>query len=113
MGYRNLRQCVEDLQRHGQLAVLDEVVDGSLEAAEIHRRVCASQGPAVWYRHVRNCRFTLVSNLFGTAERMRFIFRDTLETVRQLVQLKADPQAIWQRPWSFRRAPRAALNMLP
>ncbi|MFO0913969.1 MAG: UbiD family decarboxylase [Pirellulales bacterium] len=113
MGYRNLRQCVEDLHRHGQLVALDEPVDGYLEVAEIQRRVFAAGGPAVWFRQVKNCRFSLVSNLFGTAERMRFIFRDTLETVRRLIQLKADPAQLWQRPWSFRRAPWTALNMLP
>ena len=33
----------------------------------------------------------MVSNLFGTIDRVRYIFRDTLATVRRLVELKVDP----------------------
>ena len=31
----------------------------------------------------KGCRFPMVSNLFGTIERARFLFRDTLDSVRQ------------------------------
>ena len=113
MGYRNLAQCVEDLARHQQLVAWDEPVDGYLEAAEIHRRVFASGGPAILFRQVRGCQFPMVSNLFGTMERVRLMFRDTLDTVQRLVRLKVDPQELWKHPWFFRRAPRAALHMLP
>ena len=33
----------------------------------------------------------MVSNLFGTIERMHYLFRDTLDDVRRLVELKIDP----------------------
>jgi 4-hydroxy-3-polyprenylbenzoate decarboxylase len=84
-----------------------------LEAAAIHRRVFQAGGPAIYYARVKDCRFPLVSNLFGTIERTRFLFRDTLEAVRRLIELKVDPTAFWRKPWRFRSVPRVAWNMRP
>lgn len=113
MGYRNLQQCVQDLERHGQLIRLDDEVDARLEAAEIHRRVNRAGGPAVLFSRVRGCRFPMVSNLFGTIDRARFLFRDTLETVRRLIELKTTPERFWRQPARYWRMPRAAFTMLP
>jgi len=98
MGYRNLRECLEDLERTGQLVRIEQEVDGDLEVAEIQRRVYAAGGPAVYYSRVKGCRFPLVSNLFGTFERTRYLFRDTLERVKRLVELKGDPGAALRSP---------------
>ena len=62
-----------------------------LEAAEIQRRVYARGGPAVLFANVKGCRFPMVSNLFGTIERARYLFRDTYESVRRAIELKIDP----------------------
>ena len=91
MGYANLRECVADLERAKQLVRIEEEVDPDLEAAEIQRRVFQAGGPAVYYARVRGCAFPMLSNLFGTLERTRFLFRDTLAAVRHLVELKVDP----------------------
>ncbi len=53
MGYRTLRDCVDDLERHGQLLRIDVEVNASLEVAEIHRRVCAAGGPALLFTRVQ------------------------------------------------------------
>src|SRR5688572_14161142 len=113
MGYRNLRACVEDLQQTRQLIRIDSPVDPYLEAAEIHRRVCQAGGPAILFTNVTGCRFPLVSNLFGTLDRARFLFRDALEGVRRLVELKIDPSAFMRRPSRYLAAPRTALCMRP
>ena len=99
MGYRSLRACVDDLERHGQLVRIDAPVDAHLEAAAIHRRVHAAGGPALLFANVTGCRFPMVSNLFGTMERMRLMFRDALDGVERLVEMKAKPQAALARPW--------------
>jgi 4-hydroxy-3-polyprenylbenzoate decarboxylase len=101
MGYRTLRQCVDDLERHGKLVRVETAVDAHLEAAEIHRRVCAAGGPAVLLTRIRGCQFPMVCNLFGTMERARFLFRDSLEDVRHLVELKIDPIAALRHPLRF------------
>ena len=94
MGYRTLRQCVDDLAANGQLAVIDEPIDAQLEAAEIQRRVFCSGGPAVYFARVKGCRFPMLSNLFGTIERTRYIFRDSLDGLKRLVSLQVDPADI-------------------
>ncbi|MCA9122333.1 MAG: UbiD family decarboxylase [Planctomycetaceae bacterium] len=113
MTYRSLRKCVDDLQREGQLVLVDSVIDARLEAAEIQRRVYRSGGPALLFSNVRACRFPMVSNLFGTIERARFIFRDTYELVRRVIELKIEPNNLWQQPTRYWRAPLTALRMLP
>ena len=113
MGYASLRQCISDLERVGQLVRIEEEIDPNLEAAEIHRRVNRAQGPALYFARVKGSRFPMVSNLFGTMERMRFLFRDMLEAVRHLVELKADPAAFWKNPWRYRDVPRALWFLRP
>lgn len=113
MGYRSLRACVDDLQKHGHLVVLDEPVDPHLEIAEIQRRVYAHGGPAVLFTNVKDCRFPMLGNLFGSMDRARFIFRDTLETVRRLIELKIDPNQLFKSPLRYTGAPFGALRMLP
>jgi 4-hydroxy-3-polyprenylbenzoate decarboxylase len=113
MGYASLRACLADLERTGQLVRIDQEVDPHLEAAEIQRRVYQAQGPAVYYARVKGCAFPMVSNLFGTLERTRFLFRDTLAAVRHLVELKVDPAAFWRRPWYYRDVPRALWFLRP
>jgi 4-hydroxy-3-polyprenylbenzoate decarboxylase len=113
MGYASLRECVDDLARTGRLLRIDVEVDARLEAAEIQRRVFRAGGPALHFTRVKGCRFSMASNLFGTVERARFIFRDTLESVRRLVELKVDPGSLARRPLRYWRVPFTALRMLP
>ena len=108
MGYKSLRDCVTDLQRHGRLVRIDAEIDARLEVAEIQRRVCAAGGPALLFTRVRGCRFPMLANLFGTLDRARFVFRDSFESVRQLVKLKLDPAAALRNPWRYTGAARCA-----
>src|SRR3954467_11842420 len=98
MGYRTLRQCTNDLERNKQLVRIEAEVDARLEVSEIQRRVYAAGGPALLFTRVKGCRFPMVSNLFGTIDRARFMFRDSLERVRKLIEFKIDPTAALRRP---------------
>ena len=113
MGYTSLRQCVESLESQGELVRIEQPIDAHLEAAAIHRRVFAAGGPALLFTNVRDCKFPMVSNLFGTLKRSRLIFRDGLEAVSQLVDVKANPQSAMKRPWQYWKLPLHALTMLP
>ncbi|MET0396264.1 MAG: UbiD family decarboxylase [Longimicrobiaceae bacterium] len=113
MGYKSLEACVLDLERHGHLVRVREEVDPYLEMAAIHLRVFEHGGPAVFYERVRGSRFPAVSNLFGTLERSRFIFRDTLERVKALVDLKYDPVRALRSPLRYLPAARVATSALP
>lgn len=113
MGYRNLRACVQDLERHGRLLRIAGEIDAHLEAAEIQRRVYASGGPALLFERVRNCRFPMASNLFGTLDQARFLFRDTWDRVRRMIELRIDPLQLLRRPTRYLAAPWIGLTMLP
>lgn len=113
MSYRSLRAVVDDLARTGQLVRIETEVDARLEAALIQRRVYAAGGPAVYFARVRGCRFPMVANLFGSLERLRYIFRHTLASVERLVRLKVDPASAMRTPWQAVRGLPAAWHMLP
>lgn len=113
MGYRNLSQCVSDLQKNGHLLKIEQEVDANLEAAEIQRRVYLNGGPALLFNNVKGCSFPMASNIFGTLERARFIFRDTFENVKRAIQLKVEPEAALKNPLKYWRAPFIALQMRP
>ena len=113
MGYRFLSDCTNDLEKHGHLVRVDEEVDPNLEMAEIHRRVYASGGPAMLFTKVKGCKFPMVSNLFGTLDRARFIFRDTFENVQRAIQLKVAPEEALKNPLKYWKAPFIAWQMQP
>lgn len=113
MTYKSLYDCILDLEKHGKLVRIQQEVDPNQEMAEIHRRVFDAKGPAVFYEKVKGSPFPAASNLFGTMERTRFIFRKTLESVKKLVRLKADPSAALRAPWQYGGAMAAALHSLP
>ena len=108
MGYRNLRQCIQDLEARGQLVRIEQPVDPNLEAAEIQRRVFRAGGPALYFASVKGCRFPMVSNLFGTMDRVRYLFRDSLESVARMVELGVDPAALLRRPRLLLKVPWSA-----
>ncbi len=95
------------------LVRVSEGIDADLEAAEVHRRVYAAGGPALLFENVRNCRFPMASNLFGTMERTRFIFRDALAGVQTLIRLKKDPTELLRHPLRAPSVLRTLLSMRP
>ncbi|HNB57286.1 MAG TPA: UbiD family decarboxylase, partial [bacterium] len=113
MMYKNLSDCIADLERNGHLIRVNEEVDPYLEMAEIQRRVYQKQGPALLFTRVKGCRFPAVSNLFGTMDRTRFMFRHTLAAVQKLIELKVDPANLAKRPLRYAGVPFSALTMLP
>ncbi|MDX9710583.1 MAG: UbiD family decarboxylase [Trichloromonas sp.] len=113
MGYRNLASCVADLERTGQLRRIDAEVDANLEIGAIQRRVYRAGGPALLFTNVRGCPFPMLGNLFGTLERTRYIFRDTLKTIEALVALKVNPAHALKHPLAALRAPLGAWHLLP
>ncbi|MCZ6792871.1 MAG: UbiD family decarboxylase [Planctomycetota bacterium] len=113
MAYRSLGDSVLDLERAGRLVRVREEVDPYLEMAEIQRRAYVAGAPALLFENVKGCRFRAVSNLFGTMDRCRFLFRHTLERVKKIVELKAHPASFWRSPLRFASAPLTAAKSLP
>jgi 4-hydroxy-3-polyprenylbenzoate decarboxylase len=113
MSYDSLHDCIIDLEKHGHLVRISEEVAPNLEMAAIHRRVFAAGGPALYYENVKGSEFPAVSNLFGTLERSRFLFRENLERVKQLIALKHDPFSLIKNPLSIVSASKNARLALP
>jgi 4-hydroxy-3-polyprenylbenzoate decarboxylase len=113
VGYLNLRDCLTDLERTGQLVRIEREVDPHLEAAAIHRRVWKAAGPAVFYARVKGTPFPMVSNLFGTPKRLRFLFRDTIQSIEQLIELKTNPGAFRKNPLRYAGVPSAIWHTRP
>jgi len=110
--YQSLHQCIQDLDPHHLIRIPAEV-DPYLEMAEIHRRVFDAGGPALLFEKVKGSPFPALSNLYGTKERTTFLFRNTLEQVQRLIQLKADPSDFFRHPMRYLKTPSTALNGLP
>jgi 4-hydroxy-3-polyprenylbenzoate decarboxylase len=113
MGYKSLAECVSDLEKHGHLIRIKEEVDPYLEMAAIHMRVYDQQGPAILFERVKGSKFPAVSNLFGTLERSKFMFRDSLDQVEQLVNLRSDPVKALKSPLKLPGLAFTALTALP
>lgn len=113
MSYRSLRAAALDLEKNGQLIRVTEEVDPNLEIAEIHRRIFDQQGPAILFENVKGSPFPALSNLYGTFERTAFLFRHTLDKVQRVIELKADPTRLMQKPGRYLGAPFTALTALP
>ncbi len=87
----DLSSWTEELARAGELAVVEAEVDPDLELAEIHRRVIAAGGPALLFRRVKGSPWPLVTNLFGTRERvLRAFGRRPIEWIGELASLPRD-----------------------
>ncbi|MFZ5634131.1 MAG: menaquinone biosynthesis decarboxylase [Bacillota bacterium] len=70
MAYQDLREFVSDLERHGLLKRIKEEVDVNLEITEITDRVCKQGGPALLFENVRGYKVPVLTNAFGSLERM-------------------------------------------
>ncbi len=113
MGYKSLEECILDLEKHGHLIRVTEEVDPNLEMAAIHLRVHEAGGPALLFENVKGCKFRAASNIFGTKERAQFIFRDSIENVKKLVDVKSDPLKALRHPLENANTLLAGLKSIP
>ena len=113
MAYSSLEQCLLDLEKHGRLVRIKEEVDPLLEMATIHHRVYEAGGPALLFERVKGSRFRTASNIFGSLDRSRFIFRDTLDQMQKLIRIKNDPLTAIKKPFEHFGALIAGTKALP
>lgn len=111
--YQNLEECVLDLERHGHLVRIREEVDPYLEMAAIHLKVYEAGGPALLFENVKGSKFRAVSNLFGTIERSKFIFRSTWQAAENIIAMRNDPMKALKQPFKNIENGFAALKALP
>ena len=113
MNYSSLEHCLIDLEKNGHLIKVTEQVDPYLEMAAIHFRVYEAGGPALLFQNVKGSKYRAASNIFGSLERSKFIFRKTFRQVQQLIQLKNDPVNALKHPIRNAGAALAGLKAFP
>ncbi len=97
----NLQEFLQLLRKERELVDIEVEVDPHLEAAEIHRRVIASNGPALLFRRIKGSPFPVVTNLFGTNRRMNLAFSPRPEElIKKLTTLVTEffppsPAKLW------------------
>ncbi|MFC8688445.1 UbiD family decarboxylase [Brevibacillus porteri] len=111
--YQNLEECILDLERHGHLVRIREEVDPYLEMAAIHLKVYEAGGPALLFENVKGSKFRAVSNLFGTIERSKFIFRSTWQAAENIIAMRNDPMKALKQPFKNIENGFAAVKALP
>lgn len=111
--YRTLEECILDLEKNGHLVRITEEVDPYLEMAAIHLKMYEVGGPALLFENVEGSKFRAVSNLFGTIERSKFIFRSTWAAAENVIALRNDPMKALKNPFKNMESGFAALKALP
>jgi 4-hydroxy-3-polyprenylbenzoate decarboxylase len=113
MGYKSLRACINDLEKHGHLKRIKDEVDPNIEMSAIHLESFKRGGPALLFENVKGSKFPAVSNLFGTLDRSKFMFRDAWSDIQKLISIKGDPMQALKNPIKYAGIPFTALKALP
>lgn len=113
MSYKSLREAVLDLEKHQHLVRIREECDPHLVMPALQRRIYGLGGPALLFEKVKHSPFEAVSNLFGTLERSKFLFRNSLDEVGALIRAKGDPAQLLKDPSSAWKAIKALPHALP
>ena len=87
MSFPDLRRFMDQLRQAGDLVEIRAPVDADQEAAEIHRRVVAAAGPALFFTNVNGAEFPLVTNLFGTPRRAALAFGERPQRLIRLAEI--------------------------
>ena len=111
--YKDLKSCLDDLEKHNHLIRITEEVDPHLEMAAIQLRVYEMNGPALLFENVKGCEFKCASNIFGTLDRSKFIFRDTFTKMQTLIDLKNNPIKGLKNPLKYVNIALTAFSELP
>ena len=113
--YKDLEQALLDLEKAGMLKRVYQEVDPSLEMAEIARQAFENNGPALLFEQVKGSPFRAACNIFGSQERLDFLFRKTLSGTQTAVLFKSNPVEFFKHasPAALIRAALAGLHSLP
>ncbi len=92
---KNIRTFLKILKERGELKEIEAEVSPELEMTEIADRVVKSGGPALLFKNVKDSRFPVVMNLFGTYERTKLaIGTEPGETFKWLVEILTEKPSI-------------------
>ncbi len=111
--YKDMEEVITDLEKEGELIRIKEEVDPYLEMAAIHLRVHALKGPALLFEKIKGTKYRAVSNIFGTTERGKFLFRHTWEKTKELISYRNEPLKALKNPLKGLETAFLAVKALP
>ena len=103
MGYRNLREFLEFLESKNEVHYIDAPVSRDLEITEITDRAVKSGGPVLYFRNVEGFSIPIVTNIFGTHQRMAWALGveksdDLTQKVRDILGIvKTPPESLFDK----------------
>ena len=98
MTYKSLHKCISDLEKKGEIRNVYEEMNPDLDMATMHLDEFANGGKAILFENIKGSKYKAVSNLFGTLERSKFMFRDSLQIVKELINIKTNPISAFKNP---------------
>ena len=111
--HKDLRSFIDRLRHENELTEISVEVDPYLEIAEIHRRVIEEQGRALLFTNVEGSAFPIVTNLFGTTNRIDLAFgkrpQQFVKRAVEMVESLIPPTP--KKLWSFRDIGLKALKL--
>ncbi|MBV8198649.1 MAG: UbiD family decarboxylase, partial [Candidatus Eremiobacteraeota bacterium] len=113
MPFESLGAFVQALRKAGELQVIGAPVDPRLEISEITDRVVKAGGPALLFTNVRDSRFPVLTNQFGSARRMAMALdatdlHDVEQRVRSLIDIAPPGGSLAAKFWGAVRLTRFA-----
>lgn len=104
MSFRNLHQFIQALEEKKELIRIGDEVDSNQEITILQHIVQSNNGPALLFENIKGSSFPLVTNMYGTPERVEIAFgRHPAETGEILVRAAHElmPPSV-QRMWTAR-----------
>ena len=98
MAYKSLHKCISDLEKKGEIRKVSEEINPDLDMATMHLDEFAKGGKSILFENVKGSKYKAVSNLFGTLDRSKFMFRDSLQIVKELINIKTNPISVFKNP---------------
>jgi len=90
MSFSDLRAFIDELEDRGELKRITTPVHSELEVTEISDRVLRQGGPALLFENVAGHNMPMLTNLFGTADRIALgMGRDSADELREIGELLA------------------------
>ncbi len=119
MNYRDLRDFLARLEARGELKRIRAEVDPHLEMTEISDRVLRAGGPALLFEKPKGHRIPVLTNLFGTPQRVALgMGEENVTALREVGRLLAalkepDPPKGMKDAWEKLPLYRKVLDMAP
>lgn len=90
MQYQDLRDFLKILEQQNELKRVSLEIDPKLEMTEISDRFLRSQGPALFFENPKNHSLPVLTNLFGTVQRVALAMgQKNIQDLRELGKLLA------------------------